>query len=212
MLKDLATPPAKKVDAADKALKNLPVLKRRKTSIIHEADLETFKPNKDCWAGEIRELVANFETEGETLDKVLKKIRRRNFKYYEIAYESIRLRPSFKPYLPLWQSVERLLIAAMVYHSDSVSDIRKFLDFDDQAGTDVTKEQMFLKEQFQTIGRQLNVVLRWMLERLQGQKDLNEVAEKIVEIAQQHIDAAVREKERLEQEVTAMAAEDAIAA
>lgn len=78
------------------------------------------------------------------------------------------MRPSFKAYLPLWQSVERLLIAAMVYHSDSVSDIRKFLDFDDQAGTDATKEQMFLKEQFQTIGRQLNVVLRWMLERLQG--------------------------------------------
>jgi hypothetical protein len=40
-----------------------------------------------------------------------------------------------------------------------------------------------LKEQFQTIGRQINVVLRWMLERLAGQKQLNEVAEKIVEIA-----------------------------
>lgn len=38
------------------------------------------------------------------------------------------------------------------------------------------------------------------------------MAEKIVEIAQQHIDAAVLEKERLEQEVKAMAAEDAIAA
>lgn len=71
----------------------------------------------------------------------------------------------------------------MVFHSDSVSDIRKFLDFDDTATNEINKEQIFLKEQFQTIGRQINVVLRWMLERLAGQKQLNEVAEKIVEIA-----------------------------
>jgi hypothetical protein len=71
----------------------------------------------------------------------------------------------------------------MVFHSDSVSDIKKFLDFDDTATNEINKEQIFLKEQFQTIGRQINVVLRWMLERLAGQKQLNEVAEKIVEIA-----------------------------
>jgi len=71
----------------------------------------------------------------------------------------------------------------MVFHSDSVSDIRKFLDFDDTVTNEINKEQIFLKEQFQTIGRQINVVLRWMLERLAGQKQLNEVAEKIVEIA-----------------------------
>ena len=51
-----------------------------------------------------------------------------------------------------------------------------------------------------------------MLERLAGQKQLNEVAEKIVEIAQTHIDAAVQEKERLDRESKAMAVEDAIAA
>jgi len=99
----------------------------------------------------------------------------------------------------------------MVYHSDSVSDIRKFLDSDETV-SDINQQQMFLKEQFQTIGRQINVVLRWMLERLAGQKQLNEVAEKIVEIAQTHIDAAVNEKERLERESKAMAVEDAIAA
>lgn len=183
----------------------------KKTSVKPDSDEETFKPNKDCWAVEIRDLVTNFESEGETLDLVLKKIRRKTFKYYEIGYEQIRMRPSFKPYLPLWQSVERLLIAAMVYHSDSVSDIRKFLDSDETV-SDINKQQMFLKEQFQTIGRQINVVLRWMLERLAGQKQLNEVAEKIVEIAQKHIDAAVQEKERLDRESKAMAVEDAIAA
>lgn len=215
MLEELANPPTnkKKQEFSDKSFfKKVPTLMRKKTSVKLEAEKETFKPNKDCWAAEIRDLVANFETEGEILDQVLKKIRRRTFKYYEIGYEQIKIRPSFKPYLPLWQSVERLLIAAMVFHSDSVSDIKKFLDFDDTATNEINKEQIFLKEQFQTIGRQINVVLRWMLERLAGQKQLNEVAEKIVEIAQTHIDAAVLEKERLARESKAMAAEDAMAA
>ena len=70
---------------------------RKKTSVKPEGDEEMFKPNKDCWAAEIRDLVTNFESEGETLDLVLKKIRRKTFKYYEIGYEQMRMRPSFKP-------------------------------------------------------------------------------------------------------------------
>jgi hypothetical protein len=75
--------------------------------------------------------------------------------------------PTFKPFIPLWTSVERLLIAAMVYHSDSVTDIKKFLELEDSP-LDPSKEQKFLKEQFTTIGRQLNVVLSWMVGRLKG--------------------------------------------
>jgi hypothetical protein len=49
-------------------------------------------------------------------------------------------------------SVERLLIAAMLYHSDSLGDIKKFLELDLYADK-MTKEQTFLKEQFTMIGR-----------------------------------------------------------
>lgn len=76
------------------------------------------------------------------------------------------MRPGFKPFIPLWRSIERLMIAGMLYHSDSLSDIKKFLE-NEEAG-DSSKEQAFLKEQFTTIGRQLNVVLLWMLSRLNG--------------------------------------------
>ena len=65
------------------------------------------------------------------------------------------------------------MIAAMLYHSDSLGDIKKFLDLDYKNGTAFEnqddKEQAFLKEQFSMIGRQLNVVLSWMLKRLAGQ-------------------------------------------
>ena len=123
------------------------------------------------------------------------------------------MKASFRPFIPLWQSVERLLIAAMLYHSDSVSDIKKFLDFDPYQD-DPGKEQVFLKEQFTTIGGQLNVVIRWMTGRLTGAQELRNIVESVFEKAQAVIDAeytAKIEKDRLAIEQQQMADEDAAA-
>jgi hypothetical protein len=45
--------------------------------------MDDFKPNRDSWANEVKELVDSFETEGGMLDQVLKKIRQFKYKNYE---------------------------------------------------------------------------------------------------------------------------------
>lgn len=54
-------------------------------------------------------------------------------------------KPSFKKHKAAWTEVERLLIAAMLYHSDSVGDLKKFLEVD-QSTEQEGKQQEFLKE------------------------------------------------------------------
>ena len=62
--------------------------------------------------------------------------------------------PRFKKHLALWNQVERLLIAAMLYHSDSITDLNKFLHFDEDAKeTAEDKERELIREQLVTIGR-----------------------------------------------------------
>lgn len=66
----------------------------------------------------------------------------------------------------------------MLYHSDSMQDARKFLAIDDQVCLDfkskkvvdaqLNTEQSQLLEQFSLIGRQLNLVLLHMVNRLDG--------------------------------------------
>lgn len=74
------------------------------------------------------------------------------------------------------------MIAVMLYHSDSVSDIKKFLELDMNAD-ELTKEQAFLKEQFTTIGRQLNLLITWMCSRYNFQKELMIIIEHIFDRA-----------------------------
>lgn len=126
----LASPNNDKMTAPETSKKQLGLLKKQ-TSVRLE-QLDDFKPNRDSWTSEIRELVGTYEIEGSTLDLVLKKIRQFKYKNYDQAYLSQSMRPNFKPFIPLWKSVERLLIAAMLYHSDSVGDIKKFIDSEEQ--------------------------------------------------------------------------------
>lgn len=123
------------------------------------------------------------------------------------------MRPKNIPYRQTWQEVEVNLIGAMLYHSDSLVDAKKLLGIEDKVclnyaaqkklGGDVdpnlNNEQSQLMEEFTLIGRQLNVVLLHMRNRLDGQGTfINQIKETIA-IAQRLIDEAIVEKNEREE-------------
>ena len=125
----------------------------------------------------------------------------------------------------------------MLYHSDSIQDCQKFLAISDEVGgawktggggapvtTDeeeekgekapvqtVTTEQDTLLQQFRTLGSQLDEILSFMVDRLQGQQYFNRLLDETVENAQKLIDEKVAEKmkEREAAERALMEAEEA---
>jgi len=89
--------------------------------------------------------------------------------------------PSFKVHLQKWHEVERILVLAMLYHSDSISDCAKFLEIAD-VSTDAehSNEEQSLIQEFTMIGKQVNIILMWMLNRLSGQKEFNNIIDDIL--------------------------------
>ena len=90
------------------------------------------------------------------------------------------------------------MIGAMLFHSDSIADAKKFLTIDDQMclsyknsqkkddaekDLQLSTEQSQLMEQFTLIGRQLNMVLLNMRNRLDGQKRFIYCIKDTIEVA-----------------------------
>ena len=175
---------------------------------------KTELPKKDNWTPEVQEFFD--ESKGPSLgERVHKKVR--VLVPEDFGIKQIFDRPKNKPFRKNWVDVEIKLIAAMLYHSDSLGDARKLLDIDEatckdyqirkkQSNLDVetadfTAEQNSLMEEFTLIGRQVNVVLHHMRGRLDGQDNFNKQLIGVIDIAQEEIDSAVTEKkERLEKE------------
>lgn len=107
----------------------------------------------------------------------------------------------------------------MLYHSDSLSDAKKFVaiegqlcreyatrKFQGEADPQLNTEQSQLMEQFTLIGRQLNMVLDHMRNRLDGQKTFIHCITDTIELAQSLLDKAIAdrkarlEKQRIERE------------
>lgn len=115
------------------------------------------------------------------------------------------------------------MIVAMLYHSHSIADCKKFLAIPDEvcaahkvdpeAGKHTAEESQLIEE-FTILGRQVNLLLSWMMSRLEGQGAFNRIIEDTVRTAQELIDAKLAEKEverREAEERTQMAEEDALA-
>jgi|688.fasta_scaffold1986869_1 hypothetical protein len=62
------------------------------------------------------------------------------------------------------------------------------------------------------IGRQLNVVLNWMLLRLAGQRSFVDIIDRTLEKAQELIELRLIEKDRADNEAKLMLVEDTLAA
>lgn len=111
----------------------------------------------------------------------------------------------------------------MLYHSDSMGDVKKLLAIEDKFCRDYadskqmklisgdqpltqtdahhSTEQNQLMEQFTMIGRQVNVVLEHMRARLDGQAEFIELVYETVEIAQQLLDQAIADKKVKEEKL-----------
>lgn len=99
----------------------------------------------------------------------------------------------------------------MLYHSDSLSDAKKFLLLEDSVCEDYARRQLFgeeedpalnteqtqLLEQFRLIGRQVSVVLSHMKNRLDGQKTFIDILRDTVQTAQELLDKAIEDKKAL---------------
>lgn len=96
----------------------------------------------------------------------------------------LKMKPTVKKYWQQWEEVEKQLVVCMLYHSGSVSDAAKYAELSKEiitAPPKIQKEQsneptnvdetQYLIESFSVIGRHINVVLNWMMNRLQGQSD-----------------------------------------
>ena len=180
-----------------------------------------YQGRPEVWTQEVRALFAAEEGQDSVIARVLTKVRRCCVaEAYALGQNFMR--PATRPHRGKWREVEQHAIAAMLYHSDSTSDCKRFLDVPEEVceavrgggGCEPTAEQRQLVEEFTLLGRQVNLLLAWMLSRLDGQKAFNLAIEDTVATAQRLIDAKVAEKEveRKEAEERAqMAAEEAAA-
>jgi hypothetical protein len=92
------------------------------------------------------------------------------------------MKQSFNTFKDKWLEVEKYLIVAILYHSESLSDVQKYLDT--RSNSDPDDETVLqLNEEFNLIAKQVNVVLTWMLSRLQGESEFQMIINDLLEQA-----------------------------
>lgn len=123
---------------------------------------------------------------------------------YPMAFRAQLMKPSFAAHKQKWFDIETLLLVAMLYHSDSLADCQKFVETELGEEKTRTAEVAQLCEEFTLIGRQVNIVINWMLNRLSGQTEYHMVIEDLVSLAQTMIDSRVEEKEKQDRELELM--------
>ena len=112
-------------------------------------------PNQASQLSEIRALLSDHEF----INQVNKKIR--EHLPYTITYINEKKRPNFlKSYQEEWVKVEELLIITMLYHSNSIEEVMRYL----QGDTKLNSEQVI--DKFKLIGSQVNEALAWMQSRI----------------------------------------------
>jgi len=111
-------------------------------------------------------------------------------------------RQSFYTFKEKWLEVEKYLIVAILYHSESLSDVQKYLDT--RSNSDPHDETVLqLNEEFSLIAKQVNVVLTWMLGRLQGESEFQIIINELLDQATTVI--TQRNKEIMENKMMAKA-------
>jgi len=151
----------------------------------------------------------------QLLDKVYAKIR--ELVQYPIVVRQRFFLASAKKHQPAWYDLEKLMVVALLYHSQSLHLARKFAEIKVpnlkssggvfQYGTGLksgllSDEGRFLIDQLKLIGHQLNDLLMWLILRVQGEMDAQQIIASAFEATQQMIDARLERKaaEELEQQ------------
>jgi hypothetical protein len=119
------------------------------------------------------------------------------------------MKPKAKVHMPEWNDVEKLLIVALLYHSKSLHLVPKIVDIKVpnlrssggvfQYGTGIKggvlpDESYFLIDQLKLIGNQVNDLLMWLILRVKGEIDTQDITEGIFETTQRMIDERLEKK------------------
>ena len=89
-----------------------------------------FNPRKEVWTEEVVEFFNKDDQKSAIADQVLTKLRR-CLVPDNITIRGLFMVPANKTFKKTWEEVESVLIGAMLYHSDSLSDAKKFLAIED---------------------------------------------------------------------------------
>ena len=142
------------------------------------------------------------------LDRVYSKIR--ELVQYPIVVRQRFFLASAKRHLHEWVELEKLMVVALLFHSQSLHLVRSFAELKVpnlkssggvfQYGTGPqtglgANERHFLIEQLKLVGHQLNDLLMWLILRVQGEMDAQESIQAALEVAQQMIGARLEQKE-----------------
>ena len=95
-----------------------------------------FEPLTEHWTPEVTKLLED----SKTLEELITKIR--ELVPYTMAYKNEKRRPNFKKELQdEWAKLEQIVIVAMLYHSNSIDEAKRFLN--KPSSTNDQIEEMF---------------------------------------------------------------------
>lgn len=167
---------------------------------VEQAAVQSLVPQSaaDGGAAESRRARRTFRlVPSQLLDKVYAKIR--ELVQYPIVVRQRFLLASAKKHQPAWVDLEKLMVVALLFHSQSLHLARKCAEikvpnlrssggvFQYGAGLKsarVSDESTFLMDQLKLIGNQLNDMLMWLILRVQGEMDAQEIIQSTFEAAQ----------------------------
>mmetsp|Transcript_28541 Transcript_28541/g.43150 ORF Transcript_28541/g.43150 Transcript_28541/m.43150 type:complete len:148 (+) Transcript_28541:4649-5092(+) len=138
----------------------------------------------------------------------------REFTPYPIVVRQRFFLPSAKKHKPEWEDVEKIMIVSLLFHSQSLDLVEKLIDVKapnlrSSAGAQLydsrpnlkTEESYFLIDQMKLIGNQVNDLLMWLILRVQGEIDAQNVIQQLYSVAQTQLDdKLVKKKEDQEKE------------
>jgi hypothetical protein len=119
------------------------------------------------------------------------------------------LRATAKKHLAEWADLEKLLIVALLYHSQSLHLVPKVVDIkvpnlrssggvfqygSGLKGGASSDESYFLIDQLKLIGNQVNDLLMWLILRVGGEMDTKFITEEIFATTQRMLDARLEKK------------------
>ena len=121
---------------------------------------------------------------------------------------------SAKKHKQEWEDLEKILIAALLFHSSSLDSVDKLLaveapNLKQSSGAELygskpsyeLEQTYFLIDQIKLIGNQVNDLLMWLILRVQGEIDAQNIITQIYSVSQTMLDQRlVRKKEEEEKE------------
>ena len=182
-----------------------------------DTEAESFTGRQDVWPSSVKGIMPQ-DNQEEGSDYLIKKVvtkMRKGLSDWDRDVTQQFMRPTAKPYQKLWEQVQEIFVAAVLYHSELIDDCNSFLSIPDAKCKEMSltfshksleslADNQKVVYQFWIICKKVNELLSWMANRIDGQKYFSGAIEFTVTIAKECITNAYGGKRRQQEELNLM--------